>query len=312
MKLKIYALISTVLILLYQTSYAYIVVKNDTLISILEKQGYEGSYKELLPTLEEVKKLNANKFDQRSLDLIYEGEELILPSLTTPTPLPSPTPTFMPTPSPSPTPVVEFIGEVKKIKTKLNLQRNDITNEVDVTAGILSGDELNTSNTGKAELDFKDKSSYILGPSTRFVVSEFKYDTNPVRQFIARLNLFFGSIITKSGEIGKDEQDVFELKTPETTLGIRGTEYAVRVCETDDCGELKGTSAAVREGTIYVSTKEGTLDIPEGKLVQIESPESAPVVRSIPEGYFDLDKKLNEISIPWWQKAIDFINEYIE
>ena len=314
MKLKFYALIAIVLVLIYQTSYAYVVIKNDTLISILQNQGFGESYQELLPLINEVKELNHPKFQDRSVDLIFAGEEIVLPRQATPIPIPSPTPTITPPPSPiqSPAPVVEYIGEVTKIRTKLNLQRDNVNQEIEATLGVLTGDELKTSSTGKAELDFKDKSSYILGPGTRFVVTEFKYQTNPVRKFIARLNLFFGSIVTKSGEIGKKENDIFELNTPDTTLGIRGTEYAVRVCKGEDCGQLKGTSAAVREGAIYVETVDGTLDIPEGKLVQIESPQSSPVVRSIPEGYFDLDINPNQISISWWQQAIDYVNSFIE
>ena len=52
----------------------------------------------------------------------------------------------------------------------------------------------------------------------------------------ALLSLVKGGLRAVTGAIAKREPESYKVKTPVATLGVRGTEYYLRICE-QDCAE---------------------------------------------------------------------------
>jgi hypothetical protein len=87
---------------------------------------------------------------------------------------------------------------------------------------------LKTSAKGTMGVTFKDNSVMSFGPDTEVTVDEYLYSP-------AKGDLKFGASMSKgalnvvSGTIAKLKPDAVSLKTPTGTIGVRGTNFAVKV-----------------------------------------------------------------------------------
>jgi hypothetical protein len=91
-----------------------------------------------------------------------------------------------------------------------------------------SGDTIRTGEKSSVGLIFKDDTVVALGANSELVVEDFVF--NPVEEdlsFITRL--IKGSFSFVTGQIGKLAPKKIKVKTPDATLGVRGTKFLVKV-----------------------------------------------------------------------------------
>jgi len=284
----------------------------DTLLKLLKDEGFKGEYKDLLVQLDEIKTLNNDRFGGKSLDLIYPGEAIILPTVYVepepePEPEPIPEPVVEPVAVAEPTP--DYVGKAKLGRSQAELIRENESQVLANVVDLITQDKIKTDTLGRAAVELNDNSRYVVGPNSEFVIEDFRYSPSKTESFIAKLNLLVGAISVKTGKIGKKSKDVYEFKTPAATVGVRGTEYTVRYCAGDECGDLKGTTAAVKNGAITIDTPQGEVEVPKGKFVQVEAPGSSAIISDIPEGYFDLDRSATDVKLSWFQRIRRYIAE---
>jgi hypothetical protein len=81
-----------------------------------------------------------------------------------------------------------------------------------------------------------------------------------------------------TGLVGKrGNRDAYKLTTTTATIGIRGTQFDLRVCQAN-CGALAdGTYLAVRFGAVQTSNAQGTLAVAAGQVAYVP-PQRAPVM----------------------------------
>lgn len=94
--------------------------------------------------------------------------------------------------------------------------------------GIQEGDSIKTSGNSSAGLIFEDDSIISLGPNSEIKIESFLF--NPVENelsFIARM--IQGTFSFISGQIAKLAPQNVKLETPSATLGVRGTNFLVKV-----------------------------------------------------------------------------------
>ena len=151
-----------------------------------------------------------------------------------------------------------------------------------------SGETIITGVNGRAQLQMKDGAIFDLKPDTEFLIEEYVYspNTNTVTQAVnvkedkGFYRLVRGGFRSISGLIGKKNKKNYRVKTPVATIGIRGTDYTVNLCETN-CGELgKGLYLSVAEGGVVLANDAGTLDIDFGNAAFVSGLTSAPVAIS--------------------------------
>lgn len=286
----------------------YEVKEGDTLVSILRDHGYTGGYPQHESVIKDVVTLNHRRFSQASVDLIYPGENLIIP-FTEPQAaievIDEPIVEIKPEPEP------DYVGKANLINNRVTVNRFGTNNVMENNIGVLVSDRFATNNSGGLKISLEDESTYIIGANSIFAIEDFEYQPSITDRFLAKLNLIAGALSVKTGRIGKKDSDLYVLKTATTTLGVRGTEYTVRHCEVN-CGDLLGTSAAVKQGTIYVPGPKGPTYVNAGQFVQVESKGATPTVGDIPEGFFDLDTNPTDIKKSWWQKSIEYIKQAIQ
>lgn len=106
-------------------------------------------------------------------------------------------------------------------------------------AAIEEKDVLQTGPNSFLQVRFDDASIMALKEQSRLGVEEYRYAGKPDGQERAAFRLLKGAVRTITGTIG---QERYEMRTSVSTVGIRGTMYALGVCE-GDCVNADGTTA---------------------------------------------------------------------
>lgn len=182
---------------------------------------------------------------------------------------------------------------------------------------IFVGDKLITGVDGFIRLQMIDKALLDLRCYSIMVIEDYELKTDNRKSV---LNLLQGSLRKVTGEIGKWQDDVYELKTPVAGVGVRGTEYALRVFQTKGCDgsvdtEDKGLYLKVIKGIVDVHSKKTKkkTEVVKGDNVYIKTADSAPVKNVVKPGVvvpMREEPKVEEddsISSWWWLLALGLL-----
>lgn len=152
---------------------------------------------------------------------------------------------------------------------------------------VYSREFVSTSNNSFVNIKFADGGAVLIKPNSRFHIEQFSYagaasKTDPVKpgvkpesaqRRVAGSTAFFrllkGGFRAVSGLIGKRDRNEYRVSTPVATIGIRGTDYEIILCD-DNCvndpvimervgittDPQDGLVASVLDGGIGVTTKD--------------------------------------------------------
>ena len=126
-------------------------------------------------------------------------------------------------------------------------------------AAVESGDQIHTGSDGKVLIVFTDSGLVWIRANSDFVVDEYSYAQG--RSEAAFFSLLKGGARSVTGLIGRRTRSNFRLRIPVATIGIRGTDFSVVMCQRD-CRESDGSIAAkglygeVIQGRIAVTPLE--------------------------------------------------------
>lgn len=103
------------------------------------------------------------------------------------------------------------------------------------------GDTISTEKDSYARLRFTDGGQLAVRPSSSLLISNYHFkEFAPQRDALA-MRLLKGGIRNLTGLIGKrGDRNSYRLDTMNGTIGIRGTDFIARICESD-CAEEKRT-----------------------------------------------------------------------
>lgn len=93
------------------------------------------------------------------------------------------------------------------------------------------GDTVGTQKGAFALLVFGDGSRVAMRPETALTVRGFRYRPEDAQQDELALQMLQGWLRKVSGEVGKRNPRSFELRVGDATIGIRGTDFSVRICD---------------------------------------------------------------------------------
>ena len=155
-------------------------------------------------------------------------------------------------------------------------------------AAVESGDQIHTGSDGKVLIVFTDSGLVWIRANSDFVVDEYSYAQG--RREAAFFSLLKGGARSVTGLIGRRTRSNFRLRVPVATIGIRGTDFSVVMCQRD-CRDSDGTAAAkglygeVIQGRIAVTPFEDRLlerEFGAGEFFHLADERSSPTPLFLP------------------------------
>ena len=122
------------------------------------------------------------------------------------------------------------VGEVKVVKGDAYIERG--TERIAVRAGmpVQQADKVVTGADGTVGITFSDNSLLSVGPESRLSIDRYVFDsTTHAGQFDSTLSK--GTLAVVSGKIVKQSPEAMKIRTPSSIMGVRGTEFVVKVDE---------------------------------------------------------------------------------
>jgi hypothetical protein len=117
------------------------------------------------------------------------------------------------------------------------------------------GDTVLSGAAGFARIEMTDGAELVVRPNTQLKIERYTFEKDRPSADDSVLSVLKGGLRTVTGLIGKrGKQDAYQLKTTTATIGIRGTQFDMRLCA-GDCGALAdGTYVKTTRGSVILST----------------------------------------------------------
>jgi hypothetical protein len=230
----------------------------------------------------------------RKLSLLAAGTLLAASAAAAPVPAAAPAPAA---PAPSAAPANGAVGSTTLVSGHVSAATP--SGEIrDLTKGsqVFEGEVIITGGSSFVNIEFTDGGRVLLRPESRFQIERYQYagaapaaaagqpqqaaQAQPVRQESAFFRLLKGGFRAVSGLIGHTRREDYSVQTPVATIGIRGTDYEVRLCQ-GDCGDITpspsdGLYAGVQSGAIALTNAGGTATPTAGQFVFIAGSGAVP------------------------------------
>jgi hypothetical protein len=122
----------------------------------------------------------------------------------------------------------EPVGSVKTVRGEAFVDRGGAVMPANPGILVHATDTLRTGNDGSLGVLFRDDSILSIGPDSVFELKEFRFEPAE-HQFGFLGKIVRGTASYLSGLMGKLSPESIRFETPEATIGIRGTKFAVQV-----------------------------------------------------------------------------------
>lgn len=122
------------------------------------------------------------------------------------------------------------VGQIKTAKGTVVLVRGG--QEIAAAAGtpLQQSDRIVTKADGSAGITFADNSLLSLGPDSMLDISRFSFGAKDEPDAL-EATLHRGTLSAVSGKIVAKTPEAMRIRTPTTVLGVRGTEFFVKVTD---------------------------------------------------------------------------------
>jgi FecR protein len=147
--------------------------------------------------------------------------------------------------------VVMAVGDVAAQRAA---ERVKLTQGADVRVG----DRVTTAVQSHAQLRFSDEALVALRPESEFLIDGYSFQTPGSGPERAVFRLVKGGFRTVTGQIGRINQEQYQVLTTQATIGIRGTHYELLICAPRQCTRRDGTAAAAG---LYGGVYDGRLSV---------------------------------------------------
>ncbi len=140
---------------------------------------------------------------------------------------------------------------------------NDRTTQLQINSRIFEGDRIETALDSTLFLIMDDGAEIYLKPDSVVKISEYTITPGYDENSSSILDLLRGGLRKITGSIGNSALANYQVQTGLATIGIRGTEYVVKLCKSDDCEQTVSRNdpdaklhAVVLEGAITLTTDD--------------------------------------------------------
>jgi hypothetical protein len=122
------------------------------------------------------------------------------------------------------------VGEIKTVKGAAHVEREGKKLPALPGMQLRQADTVVTGADGAVGITFLDNSLFSAGPNSVLVINRYRFDTTThAGELDASLNK--GSLAVVSGKMVKQSPESMRIRTPSSIMGVRGTEFVVRVAD---------------------------------------------------------------------------------
>lgn len=156
-------------------------------------------------------------------------------------------------------------------------------------SSVREGDLLVTTENAFARVKWGDGGEIVLHANTQLKINAYNYEESAPARDNVLLSLFKGGLRAVTGLLTRRNSQAYLMRTPTSTIGIRGTHFGALYCN-DDCANVpapaggppaNGLHLDVADGRIIVATRAGVMEFAVGQFGYVQSGDSAPV--QVPE-----------------------------
>ncbi|RLA79164.1 MAG: hypothetical protein DRG78_13500 [Epsilonproteobacteria bacterium] len=117
------------------------------------------------------------------------------------------------------------IARVTGLNGKAYIDRDGVKIELTLGASLQEKDTIVTKDKAKVQIIFEDETIVTVGKNSNFSIDEYLYEAK--EEPVAKFGILRGAMRTITGKIGEIAPDKFSVKTKTSTIGIRGTNFAI-------------------------------------------------------------------------------------
>lgn len=122
------------------------------------------------------------------------------------------------------------VGQIKNLRGTVHVERDGQRLAAAPGMGVKQSDVLVTGADGSVGVTFLDNSLLSIGPGSALAIDRYSFDTTTHDgQFDASLKR--GTLAVVSGRMVKRSPESMRVHTPSAIMGVRGTEFVVKVGE---------------------------------------------------------------------------------
>jgi hypothetical protein len=190
-----------------------------------------------------------------------------------------------------------LVGHVSALSGEASARdANGREHPLQVRSAIYEGDRLETRVGSSLHLSLDDGAEVFLKPDSVLKVSEYVITNGYGKESSSVLDLLRGGLRTITGAIGASSVANYQLQTGVAAIGIRGTEYVIKLCRQDDCSVnvsrndpevklhavvLKGAITLTGDDDLQILLAMGEYATATSDTLMIEPP------KSVPPGFLD-------------------------
>lgn len=127
----------------------------------------------------------------------------------------------------------EQAGSVLGVKGEVTARTADASRSLLKNDAVYVGETLTTGENSYVVIEFVDGAKASVRPNSELAIEHY---SQAEADNGALISLVKGGLRAVTGAIAQKEPESYKVRTPVATLGVRGTEYYLRICE-DDCAE---------------------------------------------------------------------------
>lgn len=122
----------------------------------------------------------------------------------------------------------ERIGQIKNVDGTVTIERTTGSESAATGMPIYESDRVVTGRDGSIGITFRDNTVLSAGPDSKLSFDEYSFDSATLEGKFTS-NLDAGTLSIISGDIVKRSPEALKVRTPMAILGVRGTEFVVKV-----------------------------------------------------------------------------------
>ena len=173
--------------------------------------------------------------------------------------------------------------------------------QLQINSQIFEGDRLETEPGAQLYIQMDDGAEIHLKEDSVLKISEYVITAGYDESSSSILDLLRGGLRKLTGSIGTSALANYQVQTGLATIGIRGTEYVIKLCKQDDCSQTVSRNdpdaklhAVVLKGAITLTTDEEVQILMAMGEYGTATPEALIIeeVKPVPVGFLDADESL--------------------